>query len=150
MQRDVSDARMTKYLTFDDAVGQLAKDTPGLYEIWTVDCVALKVGISCDLRSRLRCHAASRQSGLTLKDHGSWDNPDDVSSKASIFAKHLFFDSSIARDYDLKCESGRRAFIRERCRVLVFPTVTMSQARDFEVEREQSAQFRYVGRSRCR
>jgi len=141
---------MSNHLTLDEAVRQLRDRVPGLYEIWTVDGRPLKVGISDDLGSRLKCHAASRESGLQLKTGGAWGNPDDVRSKASIFAKHLFFDSSVAPGYDLKSEFGRRAFIKEQCRVLVVLTESKAQARALERERERSGQFRYVGKPRVR
>jgi hypothetical protein len=51
-------------------------EVPGIYEIWTQSEIPLKVGISKNLRKRLKQHAASRDSGLKGLD----SNPDTTGS----------------------------------------------------------------------
>jgi hypothetical protein len=72
--------------------------------IHTNDGCALKVGIGMNLRERLSQHRDSLDSRLRLKPGGTRDNPDDVESKGSILAKHLYYDSSVTSGYDLKSE----------------------------------------------
>jgi len=80
----------------------------GIYEMHTLTGIPLKVGISVNLQERLMQHRASRQSALKLKAGGERSNPKDVQSKSSILAKHLYYDTSLVADYDLKSEAGRR------------------------------------------
>lgn len=118
---------------------------PGLYEIFTLSGIALKVGISVDLLGRLKDHRASRDSGLKLKPGGSWDCPTDVKSKKSVLAHHLFFDYAITDSYDLRTESDRREFLKQECVVSVMFTDTKADAKKVEKEREASGEFLYVG-----
>jgi hypothetical protein len=118
--------------------------TPGLYEIVTDEGELLKVGISGNLRRRLVQHRQSKQSRLKLKSGGSWSNPNDVMSKQSILAKHLFFYSQ-GLGYDLKSEAGRQAFLEQRCHVLVKVTSTREEARKLEKQMERSGAYRFVG-----
>lgn len=117
---------------------------PGLYEIVTDDGVLLKVGISGNLRKRLIQHRQSKQSRLKLKDCGDWGNPDDVMSKQSILAKHLFF-SVRWPGYDLQTEAGRQSFLEHRCHVVVTVTLTRKDARKIEIIKEQSGQYLFLG-----
>jgi hypothetical protein len=119
---------------------------PGLYEIHTDTGIALKVGIGVSLRKRLLKHQASRQSCLRLKSGGDRRNPDDVVSKGSILAKHLYYDQSITRMYDLQSEAGRRSFLFEKCHIIFRTTETKQAARELEKIRECGGAFRYVGR----
>ncbi len=120
------------------------EEMPGIYEIYTDSGVALKVGIATSLRKRLLQHRASRQSCLKLKPGGQWNNPNDVMSKGSILAKHLYYDGSIAADYDLCAETGRRAFLYERCYVVFEITRTKTEARELEKDRESDSRYRYL------
>lgn len=119
---------------------------PGLYEIHTDTGIALKVGIGVNLRKRLRQHLASRQSCLRLKSGGERRNPDDVVSKGSILAKHLYYDQSIAPMYDLRSEDGRRRFLFEKCHIVFRTTNTKQAARELEKLHECGGAFRYMGR----
>jgi len=136
---------MIRFSDIDDRV--LA--CPGLYELHTRDGVALKVGIGRDLLRRLRVHRASRQSGLRpvgLDDLRLASDPAQVRSKASVLAKHLFFDAEIAPSYDLRAEAGRRQFLEEECRLLIQCCTNLEVARRLEREREQTGRWRYCGR----
>jgi len=117
----------------------------GLYEIFTLSGIGLKVGIAIDLLVRLKDHRASRESGLKLKPGGSWNNPSDVKSKKSVLAKHLYFDGAITSTYDLRTEGGRQAFLKEECKIIVVRTATKAEAKLIEKRRETSGDFRYVG-----
>lgn len=125
-------------------------ECPGLYEIHTNGGRALKVGIAGNLRLRLSNHFRSRQSRLKLVEGGSWRNPDDVRSKQSILAKHLFFDGSITSKYDLKTEEGRRSFLEHECVVRYVCTADRNAARTLEQRRERSRKYRYCGRTERR
>ncbi len=105
---------MSRRLRFDELEGNVPSK-PGIYEIYMLFGEALKVGVGKSLLQRLKDHRASRQGGLKLKPNGDWNDPSDVDSKKSILAKHLFFDSSIAKNYDLTLEVGRRRFLGEQC-----------------------------------
>ncbi len=74
-----------------------------------------------------------------------WVNPSEVRSKRSILAKHLYFDSSIAPRYNLRCEADRQKFLEQDCRIPVNP-MRRAAAREYERERERTACIRYVGR----
>ena len=133
-------------ISFAEIESAIPANVAGLYEIRTRGGECLKVGIASDLRERLCTHRASRQSGLRLAAKGNWSDPANVRSKSSILAKHLFFDSELSLDYDLRSEVGRRAFLLEQC-VLTFEVFpSRAAARIRETEREQSGLFRYVGR----
>jgi hypothetical protein len=118
---------------------------PGVYEIHTLDGVALKVGIARDLRDRLKKHRASRQSGLrsAVSDLGAVRTPSQIVSKSSILAKHLFFDRELAVGYDLQSEAGRRTFLETECRISIEYCPTREAARRIECERERSGVYRY-------
>lgn len=129
-------------------IDQYVSASPGVYEIHTRKGVALKVGIGRDLRDRLRHHRASYQSGLRSKtgDLSGVTRPSEVVSKSSILAKHLFFDSEIGSDYDLRSETGRRAFLERECRVTVHHCSTRENARRIEKKLESETAFRYCRR----
>jgi hypothetical protein len=120
---------------------------PGLYEIYTNDNVALKVGISINLNKRLLQHFASRQNALKLRVNGDWSNPSDVTSKSSILAKHLYF-SKIPTSYDLKSEQGRRDYLESNCYVLFLVTGTRKEARVYEKKLEAEGKFKFVGKAK--
>ena len=124
---------------------------PGIYQIWTICGDALKVGISTNLRKRLRKHRASRDSGPKPKPGGDPGTPDGCISKASIIAKHLYFDQTLAKEFDLTKESERKRFLDEYCRITFRPTRSKEEARALEKELEQRPRtFRYQGRVRMR
>ncbi len=106
---------------------------------------ALKVGVGKNLLQRLKDHKASRQSGLKLKPNGDWNNPSDVDSKKSILAKSLYFDASIAENYDLTSEAGRRGFLKEQCYLVFEVTTSREEAEEREKIRELDGRSRYVG-----
>jgi hypothetical protein len=119
---------------------------PGLYELSLRSGRLLKVGIASNLRRRLRSHAASRQGSLCLKPGGHRRNPNDVSSKSSILAKHLYYDATLTHAYDLTTENGRQQFLHHRCLVRYVVTATRDVAKVRERELERSGKYRYVGR----
>lgn len=118
---------------------------PGVYEIHTLTGVPLKVDISGNLRKRMLQHRASRQSALKLVAGGQPGNPKDLSSKASILAKHLYYDTTLATEYDLTSEIGRRRFLEERCYFTLEETASRVEARELERLRERELPFRYLG-----
>jgi hypothetical protein len=127
---------------------EIERDVPaqaGIYEIHTFTGIPLKVGIGGDLRKRLLQHRASKQSALRLKAGGQRCNPSDVRSKESILAKHLYYDTSLVADYDLRSEAGRRMFLKEKCYFIFELTANRAEARELEKLREDRSQFRYVG-----
>jgi hypothetical protein len=83
---------------------------------------------------------------LRLKPGGQRCNPNDVQSKGSILAKYLYYDASIAPDYDLTSEMDRRRFLEEECYVVFELMKNKAEARNREKLREHAGQFRYVGR----
>ena len=108
----------------------------------------LKVGIASNLLRRLQQHARSSQSRLkssTGAEKASWQFPSEVASKSSILAKHLYFDRSITKNYDLCTEEGRRNFLENECEVRFNETNTREEARRCEQELEATKQYRYVG-----
>jgi len=119
---------------------------PGIYEIHTDNGLPLKVGVGGDIRKRLLQHRESRQDRLKLREGGDRSNPNDVSSKQSILAKHLYYDRSVTTEYDLTSEFGRRAFLLEKCYITFDVTATRADALKLEKERERLGCFRYVGR----
>ena len=135
---------------FED-INTLVPQAPGLYEIYTQDGIALKVGISINLRKRLGQHFASRQNALKLREGGRWENPQDVISKSSILAKHLYFwTPALMRGYDLKAEAGRNRFLAEQCVIRFRVTQTRAEARALEKVLEQDGSFRFVGELQSR
>lgn len=121
-------------------------ENTGLYEIHMNMGISLKVGISVNLQDRLLQHRASRQSCLRLKNGGDRNNPNDVTSKGSILAKHLYYDQSLTNEYDLTSEEDRRRFLDEKCYIIFETTKTKRAARTIERKREQAGKFRYVKR----
>lgn len=119
---------------------------PGIYKIYTDTGIPLKVGIGGNLRKRLLQHRASRDSCLRVKPGGMRCNPDDVVSKGSVLAKHLYYDRSITTDYDLKVQAGRRSYLIENCYIIFNLTVNKEAARALEKHQEKSGSFRYVDR----
>lgn len=119
--------------------------TPGLYEVYTNDGIALKVGIAKDLRSRLTAHGESKQSRLKVKDARKSIEPQNIESKKSILTKHLYFDSEISKKYDLTTEFGRQEFLQNECYIVVKTTNTREEARELEKDLEVSGKYRYVG-----
>lgn len=136
---------MSNRLNFTE-IASRAPTTSGVYEIYFEPDVPLKVGMGRNLRTRLMQHGASRDSGLRLKPNGDASNPDHMRSKASVLAKHLYYDQEICPEYDLKTQIGRKDFLQRRCYILIWQTPTAQEARDEERRREKSARFRYVGK----
>jgi len=134
-------------LRFSDISERFPKKprAPGIYEIHTLSGLALKVGISGDIRERLIRHGQSKQSGLKFKVGASADEPCDVESKRSILAKHLYFDRSIDPRYDLRSQLGRQRFLEEQCRITVEITASREVARGLEEGRERRGSYRYCG-----
>jgi hypothetical protein len=123
---------------------------PGLYDIRTKAGEYLKIGIAGNLRKRLSNHARSRQGCLKLRAGGSWTVPDDVRSKQSILAKHLYFDRSVTKSYDLTTEAGRREFLVNECIVGYESHPSRELARRKEEQFEAKNIYRYQGRTRIR
>ncbi len=118
---------------------------PGLYEIYTDDGEALKVGIGVNLRKRLIQHRRSRQSRLILRAGGDWSNPADVRSTQSILAKHLYFAGSID-GHELTTEAGRQRFLEEHCCIRFRVTASREEARALERVLEAGGTFPFHGR----
>ena len=141
-------------IRFRDIRAKIPKG-PGLYEIHTRSGRALKMGIGKNLRARLLKHRASLQRALVAKDGHNRANPDNVVSKGSILAKHLYYDSSLTRCYDLKTQRGRRRYLEERCRIRFWapdhpgPSF-MRRLRGLEKWLEEVGHFRYVGKVKKR
>ncbi len=119
---------------------------PGIYEIYTNNGEPIKVGIAKELRKRLLAHGASKQSRLKLKDKELGYILNNVESKQSILAKHLYFDSSITQSYDLRTEYGRVSWLENECHVIIQYTSSREEARELEKVKEKSGIYRYVGR----
>jgi hypothetical protein len=130
-------------ITFSDVVTQ-APEKPGLYEIHTLDGIPLKVGISLNLRKRLTQHGESKQKYLLCTD-GDWSNPNNVTSKRSILAKHLYFHQ--ANGYDLTLENDRQRFLKNECYILFLATASREEARKLERQLEAGGRFQFVGRA---
>jgi len=137
---------MRQRIRFSEIESEVPGNKPGIYEIHTDSGIALKVGISCRLKKRLLQHRTSRDSALELTQGGSRENPGDVKSKGSILAKHLYYDASLTTGYDLRTETGRRAFLEEVCYIVFQLTEDTNAAREEERRRERDGAFRYVGR----
>jgi hypothetical protein len=131
-------------------INEEVPESPGFYEIYRNDGLLLKVGIGINIKSRLCQHRASLQSGLILKPNGSWANPNDVVSKKSILAKHLYFDQTITNDYDLTTQTGRRNFLLNDCYILFEPTDTLEEAQNLEDAREAEGNVLYLGEVQIR
>ncbi len=130
-----------------EAIASEVPESSGIYEIHTNDGTPLKVGIAKNLRRRLTTHFVSRQSGLKAKVRGtsSWPCPSEVVSKASILAKHLYFDRAISSASCLQTENGRRSFLSSSC-YIKFELLPLERAKDQERVREKSGTFRYFGK----
>lgn len=76
--------------------------------------------------------------------------PSDVKSKASILAKHLYYDRSITTEYDLTTDAGRRSFLQECCYIIFEVTKDRIEAKNIERQREEDGSFRYVGQCQVR
>ncbi len=136
---------MTK-LRFSEIENKVPDCKCGIYEIHTDSGIPLKVGISNNIKKRLRQHRDSYERYLKLKPGGRWDNPSDVQSKQSILAKHLYYDKSLSNEYNLKHEDGRKQFLEYRCHIKFKITMTKDIARSLEKQRENSDRFRYTGK----
>lgn len=117
---------------------------PGLYEIRRGKML-LKVGIAQNLRKRITDHARSAQKRLLGRCPEPWSAPDQVASKQSILAKHLYFDRSIAPRYALRTEAGRVAFLAEQCEFRFRVTASSEAAREIERVLEATKVYRYQG-----
>ena len=133
-----------KKVCFGEIEGKVPANA-GIYEIHTLTGIPLKVGISGNLRKRLLQHRASRQSGLKLRKGGQRSEPKDVESKASILAKHLYYDTTLVAGFDLTSETERRRFLREHCCFTFEQTTNKAEARKLEEVRERELPFRYIG-----
>lgn len=118
------------WVTFKE-ISKAVPNGPGIYQIWTTTGVALKVGISSDLRRRLRTHRASPL-------------------RRSVLARHLSLDGTLAPEHDLTTDAGRQRFLVEECRIAFISTPSRQDARDLEMELERTGKFRYTGRIRTR
>lgn len=118
---------------------------PGIYEIYTNSGIPLKVGISKDIRKRLLQHRASRQNALRLRPGGDRRNPNNVESKQSVLAKHLYYDESLTQDFDLKLEQGRREFLISKCHILFEYALNKEEVRRIELHKEHQVNWRYIG-----
>jgi hypothetical protein len=136
--------------SFDTIDTRSDTDGPGIYQIWTKSGKALKVGIAKNLRKRLRKHFVSRDSGMKLKAGGNAYNPDDWVSKASILAKHLYFDRNLITECDLTTEEGRRRFLQDECKITYLSTCSREDARQMEGVLEKTGCFRYLGKVKVR
>ena len=142
-------SRCTCYFAGFDEIEDI-QVRPGIYEIFTSYDLPLKVGIASNLRSRLKDHGNSRSSGLKISSSASSPNPSDVSSKKSILAKHLYFDSSLSSGYDFRYEVERQEFLLHDCYILFSYTRTRDLARKLEFVKEKSGAYRYIGPVRKR
>lgn len=118
-------------------------NVPGIYEIWTNTEVPLKVGISKDLKNRLKQHGASPD---CLKINSITPlHPGHLVSKKSILAKHLYFDRALVdmARYNLKTREGRKSFLANECKIKFQYTKNREEARMLEKFLEKSGGFRY-------
>ena len=139
--------KKSEWSSFGSAL-EAARRKPGLYEIRMGE-VLLKVGIASNLQRRLRQHARSSQKrlkSLVGSKTGKRRLPSEVASKGSILAKHLYFDRSVTRNYDLRTEDGRRSFLENQCQVRFQETGTRDEAKRRERNLEATKKYRYVGR----
>ncbi len=121
----------------------------GIYEIYTNDDIPLKVGISTNIKRRLREHKNSKQKYLKIKNTNLPITPDNIKSNQSILAKHLYFDKKISSTLDLSKENDRQIFLQENCYIKFKYTETKQDARKIEIEKEK-LNFRYIGRVKIR
>lgn len=116
----------------------------GLYEIYTNDNIHLKVGISNNLKRRLKQHRNSRQNSLKIKNVDLPILPNNMESKQSILAKHLYFDKNITKKYNLINEEERQQFLENECYIVITETSSKEDARTIEIQKEKE-NFRYIG-----
>jgi len=135
---------MMKKIKFSEIKTKVPAE-PGIYEIYTKDKTRLKVGIGINLRHRLLQHASSKQRCLKLKPGGNIEDPKDIRSKQSILAKHLYYDKSIAKDFDLTTEQGRQQFLCERCFIIFETMKSKDDAHKKEQLYESERKYRYYG-----
>lgn len=117
-------------VTFNE-ISKAVPTGPGIYQIWTMTGIALKVGISSDLRRRLRTHRASPLS-------------------RSVLARHLNRDRTLAPNHDLTTDVGRQRFLADECRIAFISTSSRRDARNLEIRLERTGKFRYIGKVRER
>src|SRR5262245_6793387 len=135
--------KFSKRFKFSKLPIEQLRRKPGLYEVLR-GRIRLKVGISGDLGKRLTQHAKSLQRKLKSVHPEPWVDPSHVRSNGSILAKHLYFDKTIAfRDYDLRTEAGRRAFLECECRVRFVTTRDRQDARKLERALEATKIYLY-------
>ncbi len=127
----------------------LNNNKPGIYEIYTNNHIPLKVGISTNIKRRLRQHKNSMQIYLEILKTNLPISPENIRSNQSILAKHLYFDTKIAPNLDLSKENDRQKFLEENCYVKFKYTETKEDARKIEIEKEK-LDFRYIGRVKIR
>lgn len=151
-RQEMRDSSLDERIGFHELAKHVGAET-GVYQIWTHSGIGLKVGIADNLRERLCKHAASRNSGLRIKGSAGSVNdgmsnlkPSDVVSKASILAKHLYFDHSLSDKFDFTTQEGRCSFLRDQCYVVVQKVGNRAEAREIELQLEKSEKFRFVGR----
>lgn len=124
-------------------------DSLGVYEIFTNEGIPLKVGISNNLKKRLKQHRNSKQKYLKIRNHNLPVLPSNIVSKQSILTKHLYFDKSITVKYDLSKEIDRKNFLENECYIIITDANSREEARNIEIEKEQM-NFRYVGKVEIR
>jgi len=130
-------------------ITNLDNKKPGIYEIYTNEHIPLKVGISTNIKRRLREHKNSKQKYLKIKNHNLSISPNNIKSNQSILAKHLYFDTKIAPSFDLTKEEDRKIFLEEHCYIKFKYTTTKQDARKIEIEKEKE-DFRYIGKVKNR
>ena len=116
----------------------------GVYEIFTNENIALKIGISNNLTRRLKQHRNSKQIYLQIINKELPITPSNINSQQSILAKHLYFDKSINKNYNLSKEIERQNFLENECYIIITNTNSREEARSIEIIQEQMY-FRYVG-----
>jgi hypothetical protein len=140
-------ARFSEWHRFGDIPKDKLLGHTGVYEI-RFGRVRLKVGIAGDLWKRLSQHRNSR--GLKGPTTEPWKSPAQVRSKSSILAKHLYFDSGLAPEVNLRDETTRQEFLATRCQVRWQIHRNRKAARKKEIELESTKRYRYLGGVRRR
>lgn len=145
---DKNEYKLISFAKFAENDKEIDK-APGIYQILTESGAKLKVGISNNLRKRLKQHAASRDSGLEKKVLDPTE-PAHLTSKGSILAKHLYFDRDLtgSNEYDLTREAGRNKYLADKCYISFLVTTTRDEARELEKPLEKSGDFRYARKVR--
>lgn len=140
-------SRFSGWYRFTDIPKAALQERAGVYEV-RFGRISLKVGIAGNLWKRLNQHRKSR--GLKGPLSKPWKDPSQVRSKSSILAKHLYFDSALAPQTNLRDEATRQKFISTRCKVRWQIHPSRKSAREKEIELELKRQYRYQGRVRRR